>query len=57
MDWPAAEFARARAAANVYVALSGYQSATNKVIWCDTNPAGWEVVSYVFALQDEITNG
>lgn len=53
MDWPAAEFAAARAAANVYVAMSGYRDASNKVLWCDANPAGWGVVSYVFALQEE----
>ena len=57
MDWPAGEFTRARAAANIYVAMSGYTGAANKVQWCDLNPDGWLVVSYVFALQNEGLDG
>jgi len=46
-----------RAAANIYVAMSGYTGAANKVQWCDLNPDGWKVVSYVFALQNEGLDG
>jgi hypothetical protein len=52
MEWPAAEFNRARAATNVYIALSGYRHATDKVGWCNANPEAWELVSYVFAMRE-----
>lgn len=52
MEWPAAEFAHARVARNVYVALSGFQSAPNVVEWADRNPQAWELVSYVLSLRE-----
>ena len=52
LDWPAADFARARVARNVYVALTGYRGAADTVAWCNANPAAWELVSHVFALRE-----
>ena len=39
-DWPAGEFARARAARNVYIAMSGFKAAKDLPAWCNANPAG-----------------
>lgn len=52
MDWPANEFARARTARNIYTAMNGYKQAFDKVAWCNDNPTGWELVSYVLALRE-----
>ena len=53
LDWPAAEFARARYARNIYLALVGYRDAVDKVAWCDGNAAAWNLVSYVWTLKEE----
>ena len=53
MDWPAAEFARARVARNVYMALSGWRDTKNAVEWANANPTAWELVTYVMTLKDE----
>ena len=50
-DWPAREFARARAARNVYIAMTGYRDAANIVDWCNANPTAWELVSGVLSLR------
>lgn len=55
LDWPAADFARARYARNVYLALAGYRDAIDKVAWCDANPTAWQLVSYVWTLKSEVT--
>ena len=57
MDYPAAEFARARAAKNVYLAMSGFKQASDLVAWSDANPEAWAVVSYVLELKDEVAHG
>ncbi len=57
MDYPAAEFARARAAKNIYIAMSGFVAARDLVTWCDANPAAWDLVSYVYELKTEAANG
>jgi hypothetical protein len=57
MDYPAAEFARARAAKNVYLAMSGFKQASDLVAWSDANPEAWAVVSYVLELKDEAAHG
>ncbi len=53
MDYPAAEFVRARYARNVYLAMTGYRKTTDLVAWCDANPDAWELVSYIFKLREE----
>jgi len=53
LDWPAREFSLARAARNVYVALTGYRNARNIVQWCDANPQAWELVAHIMSLKQE----
>lgn len=51
LDWPAGEFARARAARNVYVAMSGFKDAKDLPAWCDNNPAAWNIVTMVLNMK------
>jgi hypothetical protein len=50
-DWPAGEFARARAARNVYVAMSGFKAAKDLPAWCNANPAGWDIVTMILNMK------
>ena len=51
LDWPAGEFARARAARNVYVAMSGFKAAKDLPAWCNANPAGWDIVTMILNMK------
>ena len=51
LGWPAGEFARARAARNVYVAMSGFKTARDLPAWCDANPAAWNIVTMVLNMK------
>jgi hypothetical protein len=57
LDWPAREFALARAARNVYIAMTGFKSARNLADWCNANPPAWEIVSGILAMKAENANG
>ena len=57
LDYPAAEFARARAAKNVYIAMNGFKAARDLPTWCDANPDAWNLVSYVLGLKQEAADG
>lgn len=50
-EWPAREFVLARAARNVYLAMSGYKNARDIVAWTNDNPQGWELVSSVLSMR------
>ena len=56
-EWPLREFTRARAARNVYVAMTGYKEARDVVTWCNSNPAAWELVSGVMSMRMKANNG
>ncbi len=56
LDWPARDFTRARAARNVYVAMTGYKNARDIVQWCNSNPAAWELVSGVMSMRLKAAN-
>lgn len=57
LDWPAREFFLARAARNVYVAMTGYRNAKKVVEWCDANPQAWDLVAHIMSLKEEAANG
>jgi hypothetical protein len=53
LEWPAREFAGARVARNVHIAMSGFRDARNVVEWCNSNPRAWELVSRIMAMKQE----
>ena len=56
LEWPARDYARARAARNVYVAFQGWHDTKNAAQWCNDNPAAWELVSSVMAMKEGADN-
>lgn len=50
--WPAREFARMRAARNLYRAYDGYRRAPDKIAWIDANPGAWDVAAMVLELRE-----
>ena len=57
LDWPAREFTRARAARNVYVAMTGHKDAEDVVTGCQRNPAGWGLGSSVMGMEIKANKG
>jgi len=56
-DWPAGEFARARAARNVYLSMKGYRDAKDLPAWADANPQAWELVTKILDMRTANGNG